>query len=92
MPCRRCTATSSPLTASSARWTPSASQVDDGTYELQGDDAFVIGNVTFHYSISPDGTTLMLDPVLPACAEQGCWDAQWAVAVAYPGLTWERTG
>ena len=50
------------------------------------------GKVTFHYSISPDGSTLMLDPVLPACAEQGCFDAQWAVAVAYPGLPWERIG
>ena len=67
-------------------------QVDDGTYELQGVDAFVIGKVTFHYSISPDGTTLMLDPVLPACAKKGCWDAQWAVAVAYPGRPWRRTG
>jgi hypothetical protein len=67
-------------------------QVDDGSYQLQGDAAFVIGKVTFHYSISADGSTLMLDPVLPACAKQGCWDAQWAMAVAYPGLPWERTG
>jgi hypothetical protein len=67
-------------------------QVDDGSYELQGDDTVVVGKVTFHYSISPDGTTLKLDPVLPGCAKKGCWDAQWAVAVAYPGLTWRRTG
>jgi hypothetical protein len=67
-------------------------QVDDGTYELKGEDTIVVGNVTFHYSISPDGTTLMLEPVLPACAKQGCWDAQWAVAVSYLGLPWERTG
>jgi hypothetical protein len=67
-------------------------QVDDGAYRLEGDDVLVIGPVTFHYAISPDGMTLMLDPVLPACAEKGCWDAQWAVAVAYPGLPWERTG
>ena len=71
-------------------------QVDDGTYELRSDDTVVIdkefGKVTFHYSISPDGSTLMLDPVLPACAEKGCFDAQWAVAVAYPGLPWERIG
>ena len=70
-------------------------QVDDGAYELRGDDTVVIGTapsaVTFHYRIE-DGATLYLDPVLPACAEQGCWDAQWAVAVAYPGLPWERTG
>ena len=74
----------------------SGQQVDDGTYVLKGDDTVVIdkefGEVTFHYSVSPDGTTLMLDPVLPTCAEQGCFDAQWAVAVAYPGLAWDRTG
>jgi hypothetical protein len=67
-------------------------QVDDGAYQLEGDDALAIGSVTFHYAISSDGTTLMLDPVLPACAKKGCWEAQWAVAVAYPGLPWERTG
>ena len=67
-------------------------QVDDGAYQLEGDDALLIGEVTFRYTISPDGTTLMLDPVLPTCAKSGCWDAQWAVAVAYPDLAWERTG
>ena len=66
-------------------------QVDDGTYELVGDDTFVIGKVTFHYRIE-DGDTLYLDPELPACAKEGCWDAQWAIAVSYPGLPWERIG
>jgi hypothetical protein len=70
-------------------------QVDDGDYELQGDDTVVIGTaphaVTFHYRIE-DGDRLYLDPELPACARKGCWDAQWGVAVAYPGLPWERTG
>jgi hypothetical protein len=66
-------------------------QVDDGTYELVGEDAFVIGNVTFHYRID-GGDTLYLDPELPACAAKGCFDAQWAIAVAYPGLPWKRIG
>jgi hypothetical protein len=70
-------------------------QVDDGDYELRGDDTVVIGTedggVTFHYRIE-DGDTLYLDPELPACAKTGCWDAQWAIAVAYPGLPWERVG
>ena len=71
-------------------------QVDDGSYRLVGDDTFVIGKefeegVTFHYRIV-DGDTLYLDPELPACAAEGCFDAQWAIAVSYPGLPWERTG
>jgi hypothetical protein len=71
-------------------------QVDDGIYELVSDDSFVIGKefdggVTFHYEITADDE-LFLDPVMPACAEAGCFEAQWAIAVAYPGLPWERTG
>jgi hypothetical protein len=70
-------------------------QVDDGSYRLVGSDAFTIGTggggVTFRYRIE-NGDTLYLDPELPACAAQGCWDAQWAIAVAYPGLPWDRTG
>ena len=70
-------------------------QVDDGSYRLVGDDRFVIGKefedgVTFHYRIE-DGDTLYLDPELPACAAEGCFDAQWAIAVSYPGLPWERS-
>jgi hypothetical protein len=71
-------------------------QVDDGTYEVVSDDTLVIGKefeggVTFHYEITADDE-LFLDPVIPACAKDGCFEAQWAVAVAYPGLPWERTG
>ena len=67
-------------------------QVDDGTYEAIDEKTIVIhkefGNVTFHYRITNE--SLFLDPVMPKCAQSGCFDAQWAVAVAYPGLPWER--
>lgn len=71
-------------------WT--GQQVDDGTYEIVGDGTVVISkefpDVTFHYEI--DGDTITFDPVIPDCADQGCFEAQWAVAVAYPGETWQR--
>jgi hypothetical protein len=70
-------------------------QVDDGPYKLVGSNAIQIGSgdhsVTFRYTIT-DGTTLRLTPVMPACAAQGCFDAQWAVAVSYLGLPWTRIG
>jgi hypothetical protein len=69
-------------------------QVDDGTYKVLDEDTIVIskefGDVTFNYRIEGDGDTLLLDPVLPKCSKSGCFAAQWAVAVAYPGLTWRR--
>jgi len=67
-------------------------QVDDGTYRKIDKSTIVIskefGNVRFHYRIR--GGTLMLDPVMPKCATDGCFAAQWAVSVAYPGLAWKR--
>jgi hypothetical protein len=63
-------------------------QVDDGTYRLVGKDSVVVGKVTFHYKVT--GDTLTLDPVLPKCAKDGCFDAQWAVNVSYNGLPWKR--
>lgn len=63
-------------------------QVDENTYRVIDEDTFVIGNVTFNYRIQDDGT-LLLDPVMPKCTKNGCFAAQWAVAVAYPGLPWE---
>jgi hypothetical protein len=63
-------------------------QVDDGSYRLVGKDSVVISKVTFHYTVT--GDTLTLDPVLPECAKSGCFDAQWAVAVSYNGLPWQR--
>lgn len=69
-------------------------QVDDGTYRVVDDNTIVIskefGDVTFHYRISDDGSSLLLDPVMPECANKGCFAAQWAVSVAYPGLPWQR--
>ena len=69
-------------------------QVDDGTYRAIDDNTIVIskefGDVTFHYRISDDGSTLLIDPVMPECANSGCFAAQWAVSVAYPGLPWQR--
>ena len=68
-------------------------QVDDGTYTLPNDRSVVVtkefGDVTFTFDIRDD--KLFLTPVLPDCATNGCFAAQWAVAVAYPGLPWERT-
>jgi hypothetical protein len=69
-------------------------QVDDGTYKVIDEDTIVIskefGDVTFNYRIKSHGDTLLLDPVLPKCSKTGCFAAQWAVAVAYPGLAWRR--
>ena len=68
-------------------------QVDYGTYTMEGSDTIVVdkefGKVTVHYEISEEDT-LTLDPVLPACVERGCFAAQWAIAMAYPGLPWQR--
>jgi hypothetical protein len=67
-------------------------QVDDGSYEAIDENTIVIkkefGNVTFNYRIS--NGSLYLDPVMPKCAKSGCFDAQWAIAAAYPGLPWDR--
>jgi hypothetical protein len=66
-------------------------QVDDGTYRSMNKNTIVVskefGDVRFHYLIRDDGS-LMLNPVMPECAKNGCFAAQWAVAVAYPGLPW----
>jgi hypothetical protein len=63
-------------------------QVDDGPYTLVDSKTVEIGDVDFHYSVK--GDTLTLDPILPDCAKNGCFDAQWAVAVSYNGLPWKR--
>jgi hypothetical protein len=67
-------------------------QVDDGTYTLTDERDVVVtkefGAVTFHFEIRDE--KLFLTPVLPGCAKNGCFAAQWAVAVAYPGLPWQR--
>lgn len=68
-------------------------QVDAGNYRVIDKNTVVIekefGNVTFGYRITKDGS-LLLDPVMPNCTKTGCFAAQWAVAMAYPGLPWTR--
>ena len=68
-------------------------QVDDGTYRSIDQDTIVVqkefGEVTFNYEVLPNGT-LLLSPIMPACTALGCFAAQWAVSVAYPGLPWDR--
>ena len=70
-------------------------QVDDGTYQVSGDQ-LVIGDGTFRYRIT-HGDTLTLEPVLtPAqrretLAHPVDWTTGgWMVAVAYPGTSWTR--
>jgi hypothetical protein len=70
-------------------------QVDDGTYRTIDENTIVVekefGDVTFDYEVLPDGT-LLLSPDMPPCAASGCFAAQWAVSVAYPGLPWKHAG
>ncbi len=63
-------------------------QVDDDQYKIIGEGTMEIGAVTFHYTIT-DNDTIAFDPVIPDCAPT-CFEAQWSVAVAYPGHTWTR--
>lgn len=69
-------------------------QVDEGTFELVSAHTIVITNpdasVTFDFEIKHG--RLLLSPVMPSCVKTGCWDAQWAVAVASPGHPWRRNG
>jgi hypothetical protein len=67
-------------------------QVDDGPYRIVGDDTVVIGDegTRFHFTIT-DNDTIEFEPVIPKCAP-GCFEAQWSVAVAYPGYIWHRIG
>jgi hypothetical protein len=68
-------------------------EVDDGSYRSLDQNTIVIekefGNVTFDYKVHQN-ESLFLTPVMPKCAPSGCFAAQWAVAVAYPGLPWRR--
>jgi hypothetical protein len=69
-------------------------QVDEGTYRIGKSHTISIRNadarVRFHYRIV-NGTTLLLDPILPVCAARTCFAAVWGVSVAYPGRAWHRT-
>ncbi len=64
-------------------------QVDDGPYQLVGDDTVIIGDVTFHYQITGEDT-ITFKPVIPNCAPKLCFKAVWSVAVAYPSYSWHR--
>lgn len=67
-------------------------QVDDGSYDIQDPQTLVVhkefGDLTFTYTVT--GDTLSLIPELPPCGAEGCFAAQWAVAVSYNGLPWKR--
>jgi hypothetical protein len=86
------TRTSSPRTACLARATGTGNQVDDGTYEIIDEKAFVIEVSTFHYRI--DGNAIIFDPVLPSdCSTKRCREAAgWSLTLALPGTKWKRAG
>lgn len=67
-------------------------QVDKGTFELRDDQTIVITNedATVIFDFRIENGELFLDPVVPSCVTDGCWGAQWAVAVASPGRPWSR--
>ena len=67
-------------------------QVDDGTYELVGDDAVVINGSSFHYRIDGDSLYLTPDPVDTSdCTSRMCrFEPVWVLTVAMPGMPWTR--
>jgi hypothetical protein len=67
-------------------------QVDEGTYELVGDDVVVINRATFHYRIDGDSLYLTPDPVDTSdCTSRMCrFVPVWVLTVAMPGMAWER--
>jgi hypothetical protein len=66
--------------------------VDDGTYEIQGDDVIVINDLPFRFHIDGDELTLEPQPVdISACTTKECrFAATWVLMVAMPGTTWKR--
>ena len=67
-------------------------QVDDGRYELVGDDVVVINGSSFHYRIDGDSLYLTPDPVDTSdCTSRMCrFEPVWVLTVAMPGMPWER--
>jgi hypothetical protein len=67
-------------------------QVDDGHYEIQGEDTIVINDLPFRFHI--DGDQLTLEPELvdiSSCTTKECrFGAAWVLMVALPGTTWTR--
>jgi hypothetical protein len=68
------------------------SQVDDGTYTLEGADVIVINDQHFHYRINGDQLSLDPEPVdISACQTRECrFTATWVLMVAMPGMPWTR--
>ena len=67
-------------------------QVDDGRYELVGDDVAVINDSSFHYRIDGDSLYLTPDPVDTSdCTSRMCrFEPVWVLTVAMPGMPWTR--
>ena len=68
-----------------------ASQVDDGTWKIEG-DKLVIGDQPFGFEIAGDELTLTPPKVdISKCADKECrFKAAWVLMVAMPGQTWTR--
>ena len=67
-------------------------QVDDGRYELVGDDVVVINGSSFHYRIDGNSLYLTPDPVDTSdCTSRMCrFEPVWVLTVAMPGMPWTR--
>jgi hypothetical protein len=68
-----------------------ASQVDDGTWKIEG-DKLVINDQPFGFKIAGDELTLTPPKVdISNCADKACrFKAAWVLMVAMPGQTWTR--
>jgi hypothetical protein len=67
-------------------------QVDDGSYELVGDDTVVINGTEFSYKIKGDALTLTPPTVdISGCTTKDCrFGAAWVLMVSLPGTPWTR--
>jgi len=68
-----------------------ASQVDDGTWKIEG-DKLVINDQPFGFAISGDQLTLTPPKIdTSKCTDKACrFMAAWVLMVAMPGQTWTR--
>ena len=71
-------------------WT--GQQVDAGAYEVVDENTVTIGDLAVAFDFAIVGDALTLEPAIPECAPERCFEAVWAVAVAYPGQPWQRVG
>ena len=67
-------------------------RVDDGSYEIQGNDVVVINGTPFGFRVEGDELTLTPKPVdITGCTTKECrFEAAWVLMVAMPGITWTR--